>query len=79
MGKESLYCGIIGLIVSFFGTIGLVVFLVALGPGAIILGVIAWVKDKDRKGLAGMIIGIMGLTGWGAFISLYGNPFLLKI
>jgi len=79
MGKGSLYCGIIGLIVSFFGMIGLIVFFLALGPGAIILGIIAWVKDKDRKGLAGMIIGIMGLTGWGVFINFYGNPFLLKI
>lgn len=51
MGVASLVNGIVGFF--FFGII--------LEPLAIILGAVAWRRDRDMLGLAGMSLGIIGI------------------
>ena len=51
MGVAALVCGIVGF---FF-------FSIIFEPLAIILGAVAWRRDKDMLGLAGMTLGIIGL------------------
>lgn len=43
------------------GIVGFIMFGIILGPLAIIFGAIAWSKDKDKLGLAGLILGIIDL------------------
>ena len=61
MGTASLVLGIVGF---FF-------FAIILGPLAIILGAIAWGKDKDNLGLAGLILGLIGFILWIIFVIWY--------
>lgn len=46
------------------GIVGLIIFAIVLGPIAIILGAIAWGNNKDKLGLAGLILGIIDIIGW---------------
>jgi len=46
------------------GIVGLIVFAIILGPVALVLGCIAWSKDEDKLGIAGIILGIIDIIAW---------------
>lgn len=58
VGIASLVLGIFSLIMYFSFTVFI------FGPLAILSGAVAWSKDKDIYGLAGIILGIISIVGW---------------